>query len=183
MEPLWSPVVATAGNQRQIDCVPNPQKEAKSVAIGCHRLRETFMVRRGSTVRVRQRALQRPRKAGLLSARLARSPACGRYGALNGAFRSKRSPGTRSFCRRLEKSPNSPQTSGDSEPRFIPQREPRDDGSITPGRVARRATWASQIRTEAEQAVIEAQGFESHAQGPHLRAALARLRDGMEGAR
>jgi hypothetical protein len=42
MEPLWSPVVATGGNQRQIDCVPNRQKEAKSVATGSHRLRETI---------------------------------------------------------------------------------------------------------------------------------------------
>jgi hypothetical protein len=48
------------------------------------------MVRRGSTVRVRQRALQKPRKAGLgLSGSLARSTACGSYGALYGAFRSR----------------------------------------------------------------------------------------------
>src|SRR6266566_3587141 len=42
MEPLWSPVVATGGNQRQIDRAPKPQKQAKSVAIGCDRLLETF---------------------------------------------------------------------------------------------------------------------------------------------
>jgi hypothetical protein len=42
MEPLWSPVVASAGNQRQIDSVPNPQKQAKSVATGCHRLPDTL---------------------------------------------------------------------------------------------------------------------------------------------
>ena len=48
------------------------------------------MVRRGSTVRVRQRALQKSRKAGLsVSDGLARSPARGRYGALYGAFRSR----------------------------------------------------------------------------------------------
>src|SRR5438094_8127895 len=46
------------------------------------------MVRRGSTVRVRQRALQRPRKPQLtLSVVLAESAACGRDGALYGAFR------------------------------------------------------------------------------------------------
>jgi hypothetical protein len=46
------------------------------------------MVRRGSTVRVRQRALQKARKPGLfLFGRLAGFPSCGRYGALNGAFR------------------------------------------------------------------------------------------------
>jgi hypothetical protein len=38
MEPLWSPVVATRGNQRQIDRVTKPQQQAKSVAIGCDRL-------------------------------------------------------------------------------------------------------------------------------------------------
>ena len=44
----------------------------------------------GSTVRVRQRALQRPRKTGLLlSGPLARSTTCGRYGALYGASRSR----------------------------------------------------------------------------------------------
>jgi hypothetical protein len=47
MEPLWSPVVATGGNQRQIDYVPNPQKQAKSVATGCHRSRETFHGKEG----------------------------------------------------------------------------------------------------------------------------------------
>src|SRR6266568_4271486 len=51
------------------------------------------MVRRGSPVRVRKRALQRPRKAGpFLSPGLARSPVCGGYGALYGAFRSKTPP-------------------------------------------------------------------------------------------
>jgi hypothetical protein len=39
MEPLWSPVVATRGNQRQVDRPSKPQKQAKSVATGCHRLR------------------------------------------------------------------------------------------------------------------------------------------------
>jgi hypothetical protein len=48
------------------------------------------MVRRGSTVRVRQRALQKPRMTGLLvSDRVADSRTWGRYGALYGAFRSK----------------------------------------------------------------------------------------------
>src|SRR5438094_8363282 len=64
MEPLWSPVVATGGNQRQIACARKRRKQAKPlpwVATGC---RSKYMVRRGSTVRVRQRALQRPRKTG-----------------------------------------------------------------------------------------------------------------------
>ena len=56
---------------------------------GCNRW-QPAMVRRGSPVRVRKRALQKSRKAALsLSGVLARSPACGRYGALHGAFRSR----------------------------------------------------------------------------------------------
>src|SRR5438132_10531014 len=48
------------------------------------------MVRRGSTVRVRQRALQKPRMPALfISDRFADSRTWGRYGALYGAFRSK----------------------------------------------------------------------------------------------
>src|SRR6266542_1058221 len=42
MEPLWSPVVATVGNRRQTDGTSKSRKQAKSVATGCHRLRETF---------------------------------------------------------------------------------------------------------------------------------------------
>jgi hypothetical protein len=46
------------------------------------------MVRRGSTVRVRQRALQKPRKNKVfLSGCLARDPLCSRYGAVHGAPR------------------------------------------------------------------------------------------------
>jgi hypothetical protein len=53
------------------------------------------MVRRGSTVRVRQRALQKPRKSGLSrSDRLAPGRSCGGYGAVFGAprLRSDGSP-------------------------------------------------------------------------------------------
>jgi hypothetical protein len=35
MEPLWSPVVATGGNQWQIRSALNPPKQAKSIADGC----------------------------------------------------------------------------------------------------------------------------------------------------
>jgi hypothetical protein len=45
------------------------------------------MVRRGSTVRVRQRALQKRRKSAFLrSDRLAPRRMCGGYGAVYGAF-------------------------------------------------------------------------------------------------
>src|SRR6266545_7863974 len=48
------------------------------------------MVRRGSTVRVRQRALQKRRKSALFhSDPLAPSPTCAGYGALYGASRSR----------------------------------------------------------------------------------------------
>src|SRR3954468_5087359 len=66
MEPLWSPVVATGGSRSQIRRPRNPQKQAETIALRCGRLPATFMVRRGSTVRVRQRALQKPRIRGFL---------------------------------------------------------------------------------------------------------------------
>jgi len=56
MEPLWSPVVATGSNQRQINFAgsgENQRNPLPPVATGCIR---SSMVRRGSTVRVRQRA-------------------------------------------------------------------------------------------------------------------------------
>jgi hypothetical protein len=55
MEPLWSPAGATSSNRRQIARAKERQKQAKTVAAG---LRPMV---RGSTVRVRQRALN-PRK-------------------------------------------------------------------------------------------------------------------------
>jgi hypothetical protein len=38
MEPLWSPVVATGGNQSQIAQAQKPRKQRKTVAVGCGRL-------------------------------------------------------------------------------------------------------------------------------------------------
>src|SRR5438552_4154135 len=38
MEPLWSPVVATGGNQPQINRAPERPKQAKTVAVGCDQL-------------------------------------------------------------------------------------------------------------------------------------------------
>jgi hypothetical protein len=40
MEPIWSPVVATGGNQRQIGSARKPRNEAETVALGCDRLPE-----------------------------------------------------------------------------------------------------------------------------------------------
>src|SRR5439155_24570542 len=47
MEPIWSPVVATGGNHRQIERTRKPQKQAKSVATGCHRLPLNFHGKQG----------------------------------------------------------------------------------------------------------------------------------------
>src|SRR6266516_6252142 len=47
MEPLWSPVVATGGNQRQIGCARKRRKQAKTVAVGCDRLRAKFHGKEG----------------------------------------------------------------------------------------------------------------------------------------
>ena len=38
MEPLWSPVVATRGNQWQIGSARKLQRQAKTVAVGCDHL-------------------------------------------------------------------------------------------------------------------------------------------------
>ena len=60
---------------------------------------ESSMVRRGSTVRVRQRALKTPRKSRLvLSKPLAGAPVCGGYGAGYGALRSETRRRSRARC-------------------------------------------------------------------------------------
>ena len=48
MEPLWSPVVATGGNLRQIGATRKPRKQAKSVTTDCDRSPETFHGKEGS---------------------------------------------------------------------------------------------------------------------------------------
>src|SRR5437763_15429806 len=47
MEPLWSPVVAMGGNHRQDAKGRKPQKQAKTIATGCHRLPEKFHGKEG----------------------------------------------------------------------------------------------------------------------------------------
>jgi hypothetical protein len=42
MEPLWSRAVATSGNRSQTDTLRKRLKQAKTVAVGCDRLPETF---------------------------------------------------------------------------------------------------------------------------------------------
>jgi hypothetical protein len=67
MEHLWSPAGATGGNGWQFGAREDGsdrRKPLRWVATGCRGVR---MVRRGSAVRVRQRALQKPRKSRLFS--------------------------------------------------------------------------------------------------------------------
>ena len=47
MEPLWSPVVATGGNQAQTAWRRKRPKQAKTVAVGCHQLLATFHGKEG----------------------------------------------------------------------------------------------------------------------------------------
>jgi len=47
MEPLWSPVVGTGGNQWQTGWARKPRKLAKTVAVGCDRLPEMFHGKEG----------------------------------------------------------------------------------------------------------------------------------------
>jgi predicted phosphodiesterase len=47
MEPLWSPVDATGGNQWQMARPRRPLEQAKTVAVGCDRLHESFHGKEG----------------------------------------------------------------------------------------------------------------------------------------
>src|SRR5712691_2393381 len=90
MERLWKNAGAT-GRKRSERFKPRngstSQISFPPAATACPQNR---MVRRGSTVRVRQNALQKSRKTALfVSDLLAQSPACARYGAVYGAFRSR----------------------------------------------------------------------------------------------
>ena len=79
--------VATGGKWGDTEHGSGKRNPLPWVATGC---RADHMVRRGSTVRVRQRALQKSRKAGLLvSGAVAKPSECGGYGALYGALRSR----------------------------------------------------------------------------------------------
>jgi catechol 2,3-dioxygenase-like lactoylglutathione lyase family enzyme len=90
--------VATGGRWDDLESGSDTRKPLPWVATSCP---DPKMVRRGSTVRVRQRALQKPRKSRLfVSKELARAPVCGGYGAVYGAFRSR----TPSWCPRWRRS-------------------------------------------------------------------------------
>src|SRR5438093_339598 len=94
MEPLWSPGVATEGNQRQIDRPSKPQKQAKSVATGCHRSRREVHGTEGVDGSSPSEGSAKAPHTGLFfSDRFADSGTWNRYGALYGTFRSKTPPG------------------------------------------------------------------------------------------
>src|SRR6266516_76532 len=90
MEPLWSPVVATSGKRWQMPGPGKPQKQAKSVAIGCHRLRSTFHGKEGvDGSSPSEGSAKAPHAGFFFSDRFADYGTWGRYGALYGAFRSR----------------------------------------------------------------------------------------------
>jgi hypothetical protein len=68
MEPLWSPVVATSRNHPQIDRARKPQKQAKSVAVRCHRLPEKFHSKEGVSGSSPEEGFAKARTAGLFVA-------------------------------------------------------------------------------------------------------------------
>src|SRR5581483_5658420 len=65
MEHLWSQAGAAGGNQRQFVWTPETQTSCKQLHPDATNCRAEPMVRRGSTVRVRQRASKAPAKHDL----------------------------------------------------------------------------------------------------------------------
>jgi hypothetical protein len=83
MERVWSPVVATRGNERQIGSAPEPQGQAKTVALLCDWLPKGAHGKEGVSgsrpVRVRASESQLKRR---FSFRLtSKTPTHDRYGA------------------------------------------------------------------------------------------------------
>jgi hypothetical protein len=105
------------------------------------------MVRRGSTVRVRQRALQKRRtSAPLRSERLALDPACGGYGVVYGAFALRTRLG-RELSQSSPRPPNAPSRVAASSRRRISRTHAATSGGATPRRrrAALRTTSAMQL--------------------------------------
>src|ERR671930_1790432 len=87
MEPLWSLVVATSGNRSQIRRPKEPQKHAKTVAVGCHRLLFGAHGKEGvdgSSLSEGSAKAPLPRMCSVGA-----GPARPRYGAVYGAFASR----------------------------------------------------------------------------------------------
>jgi hypothetical protein len=96
MEPLWSPAVATGRSRWQTGRPRKRLGQAQTVAVGCDRLPERFHGKEGVDGSSPSEGFAKaPQIALFLSARLARAPVCGRYGAAYGAFSLETSPGKR----------------------------------------------------------------------------------------
>src|SRR5919197_3016956 len=90
MEPLWSPVVANAGNRRQICSARTRLKQAKTIAVGCDRLRPGPHGKEGvDGSSPSEGSAKNLLTAFFISDCFADARMWGRYRALYGAFRSK----------------------------------------------------------------------------------------------
>jgi hypothetical protein len=88
VEPLWSPAAATRGNRWQTARPLKRPRRAKTVAVGCDRLPESFHGKEGVGGSSPPEGFAKAPQNGAFSVtRLAESSACGGYGALYGAFR------------------------------------------------------------------------------------------------
>jgi hypothetical protein len=83
MEPLWSPVVATSGNRWQASEAEKRPKQAKTVAVGCHRLRLGAHGKEGVCGSSPKEGFAKvPYVGAFHSGRFAPRRTCGRSGAL-----------------------------------------------------------------------------------------------------
>jgi hypothetical protein len=104
MEPLWSPVVATGGNQSQIRPAPKRRKQAKTVAVGCDRLPREVHGKEGVDGSSPSEGSAKAPQSGAFSfAWTCTMPACIGYGALYGAFGSKIALHSAARCRRIRR--------------------------------------------------------------------------------
>jgi hypothetical protein len=118
MEPLWSPwlqPVAITGKTLRAGNRRNKRKPLRRVATGCLR---SSMVRRGSTVRVRQRALQKPRKSLGFRPDLDRRRGKGRRGVRH----HRRGMARPSRCRAGKTWPHAPTERASAEASRLPVR-------------------------------------------------------------
>jgi hypothetical protein len=96
MEPLWSPAVATSGNRWQMRRRHKPQKQAKSVAPGCHRLPANFHGKEGVDGSSPSEGSAKAPLTGLFGmCSVGVEGHQGRYGAAYGAFAQRSRSGER----------------------------------------------------------------------------------------
>src|SRR5437667_12175976 len=102
MEPLWSPVVATGGNQRQIGRARKGRKQSKTVAIRCDRLPREVHGKEGvDGSSPSEGSTKAPHNGGFVSDQLAARTWVG-YGALmEPSDRKRRSQGASLTAKRV----------------------------------------------------------------------------------